>query len=467
MIEYDPETGMPLPPMMWGKKQPQQYFDGVEFGDAPATENAAATEQQPPPPPPPPSPMMNTGGDLPYITDAQYSLADKGGKYGGIKTYGPNAQAGAEQAQAYQAPSVKGQAMPQQFGTAEPARPDEGPLTPQAAANEFAERAGAAGGMDKLLKKYLLPMAPQASRDGYQNYVTASQEKRRAEKEQLRQQGALNRADAAAKDADAWDKTLALNALQGRLPPSWSAGVAPAASPNAGPVLKIGGYTFVGGRWRNQTPEEQANVDYKKAQTANVGAGQQLGQAKLLNQILQQKQAEADRAANRDLRGREVTAREDDMAFRHDEKAQKEAERIRDLIARDVTEMQAREKTAGTESGWIWDSHYDRGTPDWMKRADRAMVADSQGKLKPGDELPGSYQRLAERATQNAQRLLQLQQQQAEAYRKSPQYKAQQRKFEQTKNPADDPELSIPSHQFDIADDVAEYLASLKRAAKK
>jgi hypothetical protein len=182
----------------------------------------------------------------------------------GINTTSPQADQAAQNAQGYD-PSLyeeQGQVRnePQVYGQAGDAySPDEGPISPQETAERMPSDPDA---MQKLINQHMLPSVPKASNDGYQNYVTASRQARAAEKDQLRQQGALNRADAADKDRRAMEQTIGYNAIQGAGPAAGGG-----YGGNNGRVTNIGGYTFVKGTWRPQDTNEAAHTNYLNAQT--------------------------------------------------------------------------------------------------------------------------------------------------------------------------------------------------------
>lgn len=221
MIKYD-EFGNPLPP---------GYDETIDSMMAKTTSPEVAQAEE----------YAANPTQSPFQMNPQRFLKEA---YG-IGTTGPKADQFTHQAQEYQTPST-----PQQFGQDQQVDPTEGPLSPQATAEVMPNSSDA---MTKLIRQHMLPSLPQASRDGYQNYVTASRQNRAAEKDQLRQQGAINRADAAAKDQNAWDQTLRLNGLQGN-------GTNSSMGSSGPSVTTIGGYRFVSGQWRPQTPEEQAKT---------------------------------------------------------------------------------------------------------------------------------------------------------------------------------------------------------------
>lgn len=325
MIEYD-EFGNPRYP---GYVPPQDpYLQQVEQQTQPPPVGSA--EQTPP---------------APYQIDPQKYLKEA---YG-IGTTGPKADQAAQNATDYKANQgaqfdALGQNPPQQFETAETtdysSSPDEGPLSPKATAEAMPTNKDY---MTELINKHMLPSVPQSSRDGYANYVTASREKRAAEKEQLRQQGSLNRADAADKDARAMDQTYALNGLQGAGP---AAGGGQSSFGGGGRVQKIGGYTFVRGQWRPESSQEAAHTRLLNSQADYMGsrAGIESGKDISLDERLATRIAAT--AAENDKR---LGAQADREGNRQQSAADKQAQAVRGEFDKFVNALRKRDEDAAKQ----------------------------------------------------------------------------------------------------------------------
>lgn len=347
--------------------------------------------------------------------------------YGGINTSGPSAMQAQEAAASYRTPST-----PQQFGQDQSVDPNEGPLSPQATAEAMPATADA---MQKLINQHMLrgpKEGPKYSKDGYQNYVTASREKRAAEKDQLRQQGALNRAERAAKESDVQNQLVTQNAMQGA-GPGVGGGSSYGGSSGGPSVRNIGGYKFVSGTWRPQTPEESAKVNNINANTdlARQKPGldmmdmmSRMGIAKS-NQQARANESEADRElrklglleGNRHHKAMEDNAAADDQRKTKETLAKKYEEEFEDL-EQTIAQLQEREFFGG-------DAFKAQMPNDFMKNfkkytSDRTPFLDTDytqvdktdpENPKKGVLKPGSY----ERGVRNAIRMFD----QIEAARKS------------------------------------------------
>lgn len=201
--------------------------------DAESNDPSAANPQADPYPEPPPEPTAFSEA-TPNRT--QRTLAESTG----IRTFGPAAEAGASAAEGYRAgenafEDTTGQGRPQQFGTEEPMRPGEGPLSPAATAEKFVERYGVprrdpnnrALNGEQLLEK----------RQGYEARAAEDRKAAMTERLQKKELADVNRASAREKDADMWTQMHAINGLQR------GGGGGPVGGPQ---VANIGGATYVG-----------------------------------------------------------------------------------------------------------------------------------------------------------------------------------------------------------------------------
>lgn len=327
-----------------------------------------------------------------------------------IDTSGPNAQQAARNAQNYSPPLYEEQGqvrhMPQQYG--QPGSvydPDEGPLSPQAAADAMPTNNDA---MKKLIMQHLLPMHPQLKKmspDGRQQALAAQKENEAIQREQRMQRGAANRAAAAEKDQAAWDQTLRYNQLQG-------AGVGDSTSfggQGGGPTVRnVGGFNFVSGRWRPQTPEEQANVNYKNAQADYYRSRPQI-EAERQSSINQRQDDQQEFTAERDrLKGELANKGRQNTIDKEQQKLAYKARANLDEIVRQIMEREGiadEEVTAGTRGGWnpmrmLPDFVVGKNAPDREPFLDDVKV---KGKY---ERRPNSYQSLLDEL-QRADELIQ------------------------------------------------------------
>jgi len=167
----------------------------------------------------------------------------------GIKTFGPNAQKAADNAQQYQAgidqyEDATGQGAPQVYGQEEPMGNAQGPLTPQETAARMPQTKDA---MKKLIDQHMLRGATPKQQNHYDNYVQDSREKRAAEKAFLRSQ-APEGGGTGYRGMDG----MSMGGME------------------SGPtVRKIGGYTFVSGKWRPADAAESAQLDLMRSKATN------------------------------------------------------------------------------------------------------------------------------------------------------------------------------------------------------
>ena len=333
MLEYD-EYGRPLPP-----KDP--YLDMM----AKPFETTAAN---------PATPHVY-GGNRARSTNP--ILAENG-----INTEGPLAEQAAQNAQQYRAgvdqyENATGQGRPQVYGQQEPMGQDQGPLSPQETAERMPQTSGA---MEELVRKHLIPMNPalkKLSKEGYQNHLTAKREAEANEKQQRMQQMA-GRGDAT-------------SFMGGEGGPS---------------VQRIGGFAFVKGRWRPQTPEEQAQTGFMQARTQNEQAKPMLemadiasrGQIARSNQDFRAKESEANRGIQKERIGEtkrhntalEANASADDAA-KLAAQAEKDLEAARSEL--DDLTAQLRERSGSAEQrskGYLWNSNPDQYLDDERSKKD-------------------------------------------------------------------------------------------------
>lgn len=355
----------------------------------------------------------------------------------GINTRGPMADQAASNAQDFNAAENatipgSGQHMPQQFGTPETGDRD-GVLTPQETAEAMPSTSKA---MDDLIKKHMLhiPKAPTVSSDGRQNDLTAKREAEAAEKEQRALRGDANRARTREKSADAWTKTLALNALQGAGP--WAmGGRGGMGSPgmgspvsDGGRVQRIGGYAFVSGRMRPMGDDElaktrltNANADYisqrpdLQREGYNVRASE--GAANRENKLettgmrtdASKENTQARVGAARDIAGSKLDQNAEQFGVKQANVIDKRAEALRrefDGLVAQLREREgiAEEQVKAGQPGWI-RSMLGGKAPDW-----KTFLDDTRNKgAKPGQpqftRSAGSYDTMAGRALMLAKQL--------------------------------------------------------------
>lgn len=369
------------------------------------------SQQTAPPEPPPAAPA-------PAYTNKQMDLEDQFG----IRTRGPKADQAAQTAMGYNAPSVDGQAMPQQFGTAEYDR-QERPLTPQETAEamplEGLRPKSRDSVKDILYKATGIKPGPQGSSDGVENARTAQMEAKRAREEQAQ----INRASAREKSGDAWQKTLALNALQGAGPWAMGGGGGGMGSPGMGSPIsggggnmsRVGGYLFVGGRWRPQDASEAAKTRGMNSDAAYTEMRPGLDRERIAADNSQASSRNRIAESGLELeRGRLNESTRHNQATEEQRKALLEAERTADLLKqydKDADELDdmfvAIKERSGNAARFA-----PSGGPDWEKALDTDYKTfdpdpkDTTGKTKIPRYTQGSHKALSQKAVSIAKRLV-------------------------------------------------------------
>jgi hypothetical protein len=276
--------------------------------------------------------------------------------------------------------------------------------------------------MKKLIDQHMLRGATPSQQQHYDSYVQGSREKRAAEKAFLRQ-----------------------NAPQGGGTGYRGSDGMTMGGEGSGPtVRKIGGYTFVSGRWRPPGADEQAQLDLMKARTTNermkpalelenISSRRSIAESAMRGRAQEREEdrrfREQENEANRGLRERSLTEAERRNSILEEDRAETRQNRASEAadkqLAKLIPDMESTfgdltelEQFAGTDDR-PWYAHKpaegqvdpfavpQRGTPEYEKRADQQAVRDKAG-MPTGKRqaIPGSHKALQRKLMNAVDRIL-------------------------------------------------------------